>query len=122
MIPLLRLRPLGLLLFATAAAGCAESRLPVEEEPAALVPACAEPIPVQGTFDPRAPGYIVLYHPGTDATVATEALAASYHFTPTHLYTAIPGFAGLLEPEAIAGIRCAPEVMMIGHDGVVFAD
>lgn len=121
MPPLLRLRPLGLLLFASAAAGCADSRLPVEEEPA-LVPACAEPIPVKGTFDSRAPGYIVLYHPGTDATVATEALSASYHFTPTHLYTATPGFAGLLEPEALVGIQCAPEVMMIEHDGVVFVD
>jgi hypothetical protein len=102
------------------AAGCSAVEPAVE---ATLLPtSCEDPLPIEGTFTPEAPGYIVMFRDGTDAAAETARLAGRYGFTPNFVYEAVGGFAGLLEPEAVAGIRCEPSVMIIEHDGVVTID
>jgi hypothetical protein len=77
--------------------------------------ACVE---VQGTFDTRAPGYIVAFDAGVPAQETTNVLAARYGFTPAYVYASPPGFAAQLTDAALAGLRCESVVKAIEHDAV----
>lgn len=101
--------------------GCARGGTPVDAEPRVVKPACPSPAPLNGRFDARAPdAYIVTYRAGTDAAAVTEGLQRKYGFTARHVYTAaLLGFAATLTPEALAGIRCEPEVEAAEYEGVV---
>jgi hypothetical protein len=82
-------------------------------------PQCLKPAPLLGSYDSRAPGYIVQYRDGVDPVAETSALAAKYQFTPTSVYTvALHGFAALLSAEAVAGVRCERTVLEVEHDAV----
>jgi hypothetical protein len=83
-------------------------------------PACSDPAPLLGKFDPRAPGYIVVYNDGVDARLETARLAAAYGFVPTHVFEfAIRGFGAELTPEVVAGLRCEATIHIVEHDAVV---
>lgn len=73
---------------------------------------------VLGKFDPRAPGFIIEYKSGVDPVANTAALSAKYSFTPTFVYTALPGFAAQLSAQAVNGISCEPVVAVIEHDAL----
>jgi len=76
-------------------------------------------VEVQGTFDARAPGYIVAYKAGVPVQATTDGLAAKYGFTPTYVWdTAVSGFAAPLTDAAVEGLRCEPVVKRIEHDAV----
>ena len=87
-------------------------------------PACADPAPLTGAFDARAPGYIVVLNDGSAVDATTDRLAASYHFTTRfRYYSALHGFATLdATPEAIAALRCDAAVRSVEHNGNVRAD
>jgi hypothetical protein len=88
--------------------------------PQLVRPACTDPAPLSGEFDPRAPGYIVLYRDGVDAQQETAILAARFQFVPRHVYThALQGFSAEFSPEVVAAVRCEPTVRAVSHDGVV---
>ena len=93
-------------------AGCAsESSSITAPEPQIVTPPCSEPASLLGHFDPQAAGYIVIYRAGTDAQLETERLAAKYGFVARFVYThATQGFSALLEPTALALVRCEPTV------------
>jgi hypothetical protein len=75
---------------------------------------------VQGTFDARAPGYLVLFHEGVPVQATTKELADKYDFTPTSVWeSAVQGFAAQLSEAAVAGIRCEPAVKLIEHNAVI---
>jgi len=84
-----------------------------------VAPACADPAPLLGMYDPRAPGYGVLYYPAIDAVATTAELARRYGFAPRYVYDSLPGFAALLSPQAVAGIRCERTVKLVEYDSVV---
>lgn len=78
---------------------------------------------VRGTFDARAPGYIVLYHEGVPVRATTDALAAKYGFTPKFTWeTAVQGFAAELGASAVEGLRCEATIRLIEHDGIGSVD
>lgn len=86
-------------------------------------PPCAEPAPLLGNADPRAPGYIVVFADSVDARQETDRLAAAYGFQATHVYEfALRGFSARLTPEAVASVRCEPTVDSVEHDGVMSID
>jgi len=90
------------------------------QEPFAADDTCVE---VQGTFDARAPGYIVLYKSGVPVQATTAALASKYGFTPKFVWeAAVQGFAAPLTDAAVEGLRCEPVVKLIEHDAVVSID
>jgi hypothetical protein len=108
------------LLSCTSEAGTPPSQT---DAPQILVPACAAPRPLLGTYDPRAPGYIVVYVTGTNVSLLTRQFAAKYGFEPKFVWeVALLGFASGLSPEAVAGLRCESAVDYIEYDGVVQAD
>jgi len=74
---------------------------------------------VGGTFDPRAPKFIVSYQKGVDPTATTARLETKYGFTASNLYTAPPGFAAELSDRALTGVSCDPTVSSIWHDGLL---
>lgn len=79
-----------------------------------------EPAPLHGRADAAAPGYIVVYHDGTDADEVTDALAAEHGFTPRHVFrSALLGFAAQLSADALDAIRRHPAVKYVEHDGPV---
>lgn len=87
---------------------------------ALVSPACPDPAPVRGMYDPRAPGYIVVFHDSVDASVETARLAETYGFTPRHVYeSALRGFSAVLSPEAVAGVRCQATVDYLEYNGIV---
>jgi hypothetical protein len=99
-----------------ALAGLLAAALPLASCRGILNDSCVE---VQGTFDPRAPGYIVGYEAGVPVQATTNALAAKYGFTPTYVWdTGAPGFAAPLSDAAVEGLRCEFAVKRIEHNGV----
>jgi len=93
-------------------------------EPSQVVePACPNPAPLEGAYDPRAPGYLVIFHDGVDAQATADELAAQYGFTVERVWTAaLLGFSTPdATPEAVAGLRCEPTVKLVEHNGSVAA-
>lgn len=83
-------------------------------------PPCADSAPLLGTYDPAAPGYLVLFHDSVDAAAEAARLAGKYGFTTTDVWTTgVKGFAALLSPGIVAVLRCESSVVLIEHDGVV---
>lgn len=79
---------------------------------------CLHPAPLDGRFDPRAPGYVVMYRDGTDAAAETWRLALRHRFRPGHVYTVLLGFSADLSVQALAGVRCEDSVRLVSHNGV----
>lgn len=114
-------RGLGLLV---AVVACARDPVqPPQPEFQVLPPPCVQPAPLLGAYEPRAPGLIVAFHDSVDVATEVPRLAARFEFTPTHVYQyAIRGFAALLNPAAVAGIRCESTVASVEYDGLAFPD
>jgi hypothetical protein len=78
------------------------------------------PAPLHGRPDAGAPGYIVVFHDGTDADAVADELAAAHGFTPKHVFRhALLGFAAELADDALQAIRRHPSVKYVEHEGVV---
>jgi hypothetical protein len=76
--------------------------------------------PLHGKADAAAPGYIVVFHDGTNADAVADALAATHGFTPKHVFrNALLGFAAELSDDALAAIRRHPAVKYVEHEGMV---
>ncbi len=92
-------------------------------DPSAIVePACANPAPLLGHYDPRVPEYIVLFRAGADATSTARELAQKYGFQLDSVYEAtLSGFSAELTPEVVADLRCELVVESVEHDSVVKA-
>jgi hypothetical protein len=103
-----------------AACGTAEF---VEPPDGQVRPPCANPSPLLGQFDPRAPGFIVVYRAGVDGQQETDRLARRYGFQPRFVYMhALQGFSAMLEPSVVAGVRCEASVAYVDYDGRVSID
>ena len=86
-------------------------------------PACADPAPLRGQPDSRAPGYIVVFKDNVAARPETNRLATAYGFTPRHIYEfALQGFSAELTPAVVAVVRCEASVQSVEHDGFVSID
>jgi hypothetical protein len=105
------------LLACTRATESAEPLLP----PPVLSPPCDSPAPLLGTWNPGAPRYFVIFHDTVDVRAEVDRLAARYGFQPRHVYEhVLGGFSAALTPEAVAGLRCEPNVSYVEHVGVAF--
>ena len=115
---------LSLALAGTVACGSADSNGPGPVDSlAALQPPCADPAPLLGGPDPRATGFIVVFHGTIDAELETARLAAAYGFQPRHVWTtALEGFSADLSREVVAGLRCESSVDFLEHNQVVSID
>lgn len=66
--------------------------------------------------------YIVVYRDSTDSRATTARLAQKHGFTPRFVYEhALLGFSAELSADALAGVRCEPEVKYVEGDQVVRA-
>ena len=84
------------------------------------IPTCTTPLPIYGTYDPRAPQYLVLFHDYVDAVAEANRLAALYGFTLRSVWQfALKGFSASLTEEMLEGIRCEASVRYIQHDQVI---
>ena len=112
----------GLVLVAiagTAACGSSDPTSPRQVSLTALRPPCGHPAPLLGTPDPRAPGFIVVFHASIDAQRETARLAAAYGFQPRYVWTAaLEGFSADLSREVVAELRCVSTVDFIEHDQI----
>lgn len=85
-----------------------------------LTPPCSAPAPLRSARpQDRAPGYIVTYRSGTDSRMVTAELASKYDFSPTFVYTVVPGFAAVLSEQALAAIRCDSRIAFVDYDIVI---
>jgi hypothetical protein len=76
----------------------------------------AECVAVNNADSPNR-SFIVVYKTGVDPVATTARLAKKHSFTPRTIYTrAVNGFVADFSPQALAGIRCEPEVKFINHD------
>jgi len=88
---------------------------PVAVQP--VVGRCASPAPLQGYFDPRAPGYIVVFNADTDVDRALAMLQARYDFRPNRVYgSALLGFSALLSADTVEAIRCESVVKYVAYN------
>jgi hypothetical protein len=99
---------LALLVAVAVASGCGAHAS--GDRSAEIAPPCTNPAPLNGRYDPEAPGYIVVYKAGTDERAETDRLARQYGFVPRHVYdsTFLEGFAADLTSETVAALRCEP--------------
>jgi hypothetical protein len=87
------------------------------------VPACADPTPLYGTFDPRVPQYIVILQPTPDVKPEVARLAAKYGFTTTTVWeSGLQGFVAPITSDIVAGLRCETTVKYVSHDQVFTLD
>lgn len=81
------------------------------------VPPCSDSVPLLGTYDPAAPGFIVRFQDTVNAAAETARLGALYGFTPTFVYqAAIRGFAADIPLATVTVLRCEPTVTSIEYD------
>ena len=100
--------------------GCQQGITSPDAPFALLQPSCLSPAPVLGQFDPRAPGFIVVFDSGVDASAEAPRLGALYGFTSRHVYThALQGFSAELTPPILAAIRCETSVNYASFDARV---
>jgi len=105
----MKARLVGVLAVLTA--GCQEGITSPDAPFALLQSSCLSPAPVLGQFDPRAPGFIVVFDSGVDASAEALRLGGLYGFTPHHVFThALQGFSAELTPATLAAIRCETSV------------
>ena len=84
------------------------------------VPPCEDSVPLLGSPDPAAPGFIVRFQDTVNATTETARLGAFYGFTATHVYVAaIRGFAAEIPLATVTVLRCEPKVVSIAYDASV---
>lgn len=97
--------------------GCQQGITSPDAPFALLQPSCLNPAPVLGQFDARAPGFIVVFDSGVDASAEAARLAGLYRFTPRYVYTsALQGFSAELTPATLAAIRCETSVDYAAFD------
>lgn len=86
--------------------------------PVVLSPACDRPAPLDGQWNPKTPGYIVMFSQDVDdARSLTYELARKHGFTPDSTFGAVKGFAvSQLNPRALAGLRCEPKVRAVSFN------
>jgi inhibitor of cysteine peptidase len=80
----------------------------------------ANPLPINGQADPRAPGYIVLFENNVDAKAEVARLEKLYGFQNKYVYDmpTFKGFSAVMSNEAVESLRWEPSVRSIEHDGV----
>jgi hypothetical protein len=80
--------------------------------PVVLAPVCEQPAPLDGKWDPKTPGYIVMFTEDVrDARSLAYELAGRHGFTPDGIYGAVKGFSvSELSSRALAGLRCEPKI------------
>lgn len=85
---------------------------------------CGAPAPLTGSAHPALPNaYIVVFKDGTDARAASNAIAARYGFQTRFIYEhALPGFAAVMDPVALASVRCESSVKYVEHDMLITID
>jgi hypothetical protein len=94
---------------------CEDALAPVAEPE----PACTDPAPLVGEYDPRAPGYLVMFHSGIDAAAETERLAIKYGFEPRYVFPVTSGFSADLDSATLAALRCEPTVSYVAYNAIV---
>jgi hypothetical protein len=86
---------------------CEDALAPVAEPE----PACTDPAPLVGEYDPRAPGYLVMFHSGR--------LAIKYGFEPRYVFPVTSGFSADLDSATLAALRCEPTVSYVAYNAIV---
>jgi hypothetical protein len=96
----------------TLVSGCAAA-------PEIIPPPCSQPAWLDGSFDPRASGYIVTFvDEVTDVASSAQELAQKYSFTIDNVYqSAIKGFGvKTLTPSALAELRCDRRILGVSFN------
>jgi|WetSurMetagenome_2_1015567.scaffolds.fasta_scaffold25338_2 inhibitor of cysteine peptidase len=94
---------------------------PKAEAPAAPPAKRANPLPIGGKADPRAPNFIVIFEKNVaDAKAEVARLEKDLGFKNKYVYDmpGFKGFAAALSDEAVEKLRWDPNVKTIEHDGV----
>ena len=92
--------------------------------PPVLEPACSNPAPLKGEYEPEAPGYIFTLTGGVDNRTPEEVralvreLADTCDFEPASVYENVLGgfFVEELPPEVLAALRCEPIIERISYN------
>lgn len=86
--------------------------------PAVHAPACEQPAPLNGKWDRKAPGYIVMFTEDVvDARSLAYELGDEHGFTPHGIYGASKGFSvSELSPRALADLRCERQIRGVWFD------
>jgi hypothetical protein len=85
-----------------------------------VTPDCSAPAPLLfGLAGYEAEGWIVVFHPGTNAAQVAAELSARLGFTITSLYEELPGFLAEMTPETIAALRCEPSVSYVQQNQLI---
>ncbi len=82
----------------------------------ALVPPCADSVPLLGMRDPDTHGFLVLFRDDVDSREEAARLASLYGFAATAVYGyAAKGFAADLPLETVTVLRCEPSVASVTY-------
>jgi inhibitor of cysteine peptidase len=104
-------------------AGADPKAAPKEKADAPAAPPAkrANPLPIGGKADPRAPNFIVLFENNVaDAKAEVTRLEKALGFKNKYVYDmpGFKGFAAALTNEAVEKLRWDPNIKSIEHDGV----
>jgi hypothetical protein len=104
-----------------AAAGCTANDAPSDPSSMSTSPveaSCAHPVPLSGTLDARAPGYIVVFRAGVKTSAEAARIASVYGITSMDVLSLIPAFSATLDDDTRDRLRCEPSVSYIEYNSV----
>ena len=107
----------------TGTAAAPEGKAEAPAAPAAPPAKRAVPVPINGKFDPLAPGFIVLFEEKVDCKAEVARLEAQYGFAHRYIYDmqGFKGFAAHMPNETAEKLRWEPSIHSIERDGAVHA-
>ncbi len=78
---------------------------------------CKNPVDLNGQFDPKAPGYIVVFNDNIDAKEEVERLKSIYALQVSHIYdSALNGFSASMSDDTREKLRCEKTIKYIQYD------
>ena len=81
---------------------------------------CTDPAPVNGQYDPLAPGYIVVFRDGTAVADEVNRLNNIYDLRVGALYqNTLLGFFVEMANITLEKLRCEPSILYIEYNGSV---
>jgi hypothetical protein len=105
-----------------AAAGCTAAA-PAPSDPSSMSSSpveasCAHPVPLSGTLDAHAPGYIVVFRAGVKTSTEAARIASVYGIASMDVLTLIPAFSAELDDDVRDRLRCEPSVSYVEYNSV----
>lgn len=81
---------------------------------------CGNPAPLKGQFDPKAPGYIIVFKDDVNVAAEVERLKRNFEIQVGHIFdSALNGFSATMTDDTREKLRCETSINYIQYDSSI---